>query len=55
VTSVEKVAQRLPSEQCAPAPLPMLRPVVDHLASLAEGIEVGIGVVRGVVVPMASG
>ena len=30
----------------------MLRPVVDHVASLAERREVGVGVVRGVVIPM---
>lgn len=30
----------------------MLRPVVDQVASLAEGREVGVRVVRGVVVPV---
>ena len=30
----------------------MLWPIVDHVAALAEGREVGICVVRGVVVPM---
>ncbi len=28
----------------------MLRPVVDHVAALAEGREIGVGVVRGVVI-----
>ena len=32
----------------------MLRPVVDHVAALAEGREVGVRVVRGVVIPMGS-
>ena len=30
----------------------MLRPVMDHVASLAEGREVSTCVVRGVVIPM---
>ena len=33
----------------------MLRPVVDHVASLAEGHEVGVCIVRGVVVPVRRG
>lgn len=32
----------------------MLRSVVDHVASLAGGREVGVRVVRGIVVPMSS-
>ena len=30
----------------------MLWPVVDHVAALAEGREIGVGVVRGVVITM---
>src|ERR1700709_2385947 len=52
VGSAEQVTQRLPPEQRAPPPPLMLRPVVDQVASLAEGREVGICVVRGVVVPV---
>ena len=33
----------------------MLRPVVDHVAALAEGREVGVGIVRRVVVPVGCG
>jgi hypothetical protein len=33
----------------------MLQPVVDHMAALAEGSEVGVSVVRGVVIAMGSG
>jgi len=33
----------------------MLRPVVDHVAALAEGREMAVGVVRGVVIPMSCG
>ena len=51
----EQVAERLPSEQCPPASPLMLWPVVDHVAPLAEGREVGVRVVRGVVIPVGSG
>ena len=33
----------------------MLRPVVDHVAALAEGREVGVRVVRGVMIPVGGG
>ena len=33
----------------------MLRSVVDHVASLAEGRQISVRVVRGVVVPMGRG
>jgi len=33
----------------------MLRPIVDHMAALAEGREVGAGVVRGVMIPVGRG
>ena len=32
----------------------MFGPIVDHVAALAEGREVGVGVVGGVVIPMGS-
>jgi hypothetical protein len=52
VGSAEQVAQRLPPKQGSPTPPLMLGSVVDHVASLAEGREVGVRVVRGVVIPM---
>ena len=33
----------------------MLRPIVDDVASLTEGREVAVGVVRGIVIPVRSG
>lgn len=33
----------------------MLWPIVDHMAALAEGREVGTGVVRGVMIPVGRG
>jgi hypothetical protein len=52
VGAAEQVAERLPAEQRSPAPPLMLWPVVDHMAPLAEGREVGVRVVRGVVIPV---
>jgi len=50
VGSPEQVTQRLASEQGRPATSAMLGPVVDHVAALAEGREVG-----GVVVAVGRG
>ncbi len=55
IGTAEQIAERLPLEQRAPASPLMLRPVVDHVAPLAEGREVDVGVVRGVVIPMGCG
>jgi hypothetical protein len=55
VGTAEQVTQRLPPEQRAPSTPLMLRPVVDHVAPLAEGREVGIRVVRGVVITVRGG
>nr|AGO88464.1 protein of unassigned function [Methylobacterium oryzae CBMB20] len=33
----------------------MLRPIMDHMAALAEGREVGTDVVRGVMIPVGRG
>lgn len=52
VGPAEQVADRLPPEQRAPAPSLMLWPIVDHVAALAERREIGVRVVRGVVIPM---
>jgi hypothetical protein len=49
--ATEQVAHRLPPERySSTAPL-MLRPVVDHVAALAEGREVGVRALGRVVVP----
>ena len=54
IGTAEQIADRLSPEQRAPAPPPMLRSIVDHVAPLAEGREVGIRVVRGVVIAVRS-
>ena len=55
VRSTKQVACRLAPEQGSPPPPPMLRPVVDHMAALAESREVGARVVRRVVVAVGGG
>jgi hypothetical protein len=55
VGPAEQVAHRLPLEQRSPAPSLMLRPVVDHVTALAEGCEVGVGIVGGGVIPVGGG
>ena len=52
--ATKQITERLPLEERAPPPPLMLRPVVDHVAALAIGCEVGVRVVRGVVIPMSS-
>ena len=53
--SAEQVPVRPPAEQRAPPPPLVLGPVVIDVASLAKRDEVGVGVVRGVVVSMRGG
>src|ERR1700709_47008 len=55
VGPTEQVAHCLPAEQRAPPPPLMLRPVVDHVAPLAEGREVAVRIVGRVVVSMGRG
>jgi hypothetical protein len=55
VGTTEQIAYRLPAKQRPPSTPLVLRPVVDHVAALAEGGEVGVRVVRGVVIPMGCG
>ncbi len=55
VGGAEQVAESLPPKQRPPPSPLMLRPVVDHVASLAEGREVGVCIVRGVVIPVRRG
>ena len=41
----KKVAERLTAEQGAPAPAAMLRGIVEHMAALTEGRQIGVPVV----------
>lgn len=54
VWSAEEVAECFPAEQRRPPTTAVLWPVMDHVTALAEGGEVTVGVVGGVVVPMRS-
>jgi hypothetical protein len=53
--AAEQVAIGPPAEQRPPPPALMLGPVVVDVASLAERDEVGVGVVRCVMVTVSSG
>ena len=55
VGAAEQIAERLPLKQRAPSSPLMLRTVVDQMASLAEGREVGVGVVGRVVISVSGG
>ena len=55
IGTTEQVPERLAPKQRSPAPPAMLRPIVDHMAALAEGSEVGTDVVRGVMIPVGRG
>ncbi|NGM37264.1 hypothetical protein G4G93_25650 [Methylobacterium sp. DB0501] len=52
---MKEISHRLTPKQSAPAPPLMLVAIVEHVTALAEGREVGVLVVRGVVVAMGSG
>ena len=55
VRPTEQVARCFPLEQSPPPTPLMFRPVVDHVAALAKGREVGVRVVGRVVVAMSGG
>ena len=55
IAAAEQVTERLPPEHRPPPSALILRPIVDHVATLAEGREVAVSVVRGVVIPVSSG
>ena len=55
VGTAKQVTQGLPPEHGEPASSKVLRPIVEHVAALAPGREVGRRVVRGVVVPVCGG
>jgi len=55
IRSLEEVAICLASEQGSPAPPPVLRPIMVHVAALTEGGEIAIGIVGRVVIAVRCG